>query len=129
MGGMIPAIEHGFPQAEIANASYAYQREVEHGDQIIVGVNAFAAERERPLDLLQMDEGPAQEQALKLAALRATRNSSAVSDSLDQLRSTAASGTNTMPYILKAVRAYATLGEICDALRDVFGTYQESSIV
>ena len=87
MGGMIPAIERGYPQSEIAEASYAYQREVEHGEQIIVGVNAFAAERERPIELLQMDEGPAREQTSKLAALRASRNSAAVAEALGGLRS------------------------------------------
>jgi len=129
MGGMIAAIERGYPQAEIAEASYAYQREIERGEQIIVGVNAFADDRERPIELLQMDEGPARAQVLKLAALRTSRDPAAVAGALAELRSAAASSRNTMPYILKAVRAYATLGEICDALRDVFGTYQESSIV
>jgi len=129
MGGMIAAIERGYPQSEIANASYAYQREVERGEQIVVGVNAFTAEREAPIPLLQMDEGPARTQAARLAEVRSARDSAAVAGALAELGAAAASGANSMPYILEAVRAYATLGEICDALRDVFGTYQESNAV
>jgi methylmalonyl-CoA mutase, N-terminal domain len=129
MGGMIPAIERGYPQSEIANASYAYQREVERGEQIVVGVNAFTAEREAPIPLLQMDEGPARAQAARLAEVRSARDAAGVAGALAELASAAASGANSMPYILKAVRAYATLGEICDALREVFGTYQESNAV
>jgi methylmalonyl-CoA mutase, N-terminal domain len=129
MGGMIPAIERGYPQAEIAEASYAYQREIERGEQIIVGVNAFTADSEPSIDLLQMGEAPAEAQAARLAALRSSRDPGAVAGALGELRTAAALSGNTMPYILKAVRAYATLGEICDALRDVFGTYQESSII
>jgi methylmalonyl-CoA mutase N-terminal domain/subunit len=129
MGGMIPAIERGYPQSEIADASYQYQRRVEERDQIIVGVNAFQAAEERPIELLQLDEVPAERQADKLARLRQRRDGVAVERALSGLRRAAAATENTMPYILEAVRAYATLGEICDALREVFGTYQESSIL
>ena len=129
MGGMIPAIERGFPQSEIADASYRYQRAVDQREQIIVGVNAFQAERDEPPELLEIDERPALEQAGKLERLRARRDSAAVGRALDQLREAALGAANTMPHILDAVRVYATLGEICDALRDVFGTYQESSII
>ena len=130
MGGMIPAIERGYPQAKIAQASYEYQRLIEQGKQIIVGVNAFQSVREPQLDLLQMGDEPQQLQSAKLERLRASRDQSRVRRSLDALRAAAADEqTNTMPYILEAVRASATLGEVCEALRDVFGGYQESSIL
>src|SRR5579864_7704709 len=129
MGGMIAAIERGFPQAEIANASYRYQREIETGDKIIVGVNAFQSNGEEPIEILQIDQTAHERQVGKLAALRARRDRAGVSRSLDALRRAAQGTENTMPYILDAVRAYATLGEICNALRDVFGAYQESSAI
>jgi methylmalonyl-CoA mutase N-terminal domain/subunit len=129
MGGMIAAIEHGFPQSEIANASYRYQREVETGDKIVVGVNAFQSNGEEPIEILQIDQTAHERQVGKLAALRARRDRAGVSRSLDALRRAAQGTENTMPYILDAVRAYATLGEICNALRDVFGAYQESSAI
>jgi methylmalonyl-CoA mutase N-terminal domain/subunit len=124
MGGMIAAIEAGFPQTEIAAASYRYQREVEAGERIVVGVNRFQSD-EQPIELLQIDETSARHQESKLAALRKRRSSAAVARTLDALKRGAGGEENTMPLILDAVRAYATLGEICDALRDVFGTYQE----
>ncbi len=129
MGGMITAIETGFPQSEIANASYRYQREVETGDRIIVGVNAFQSLDEEPIEILQIDQAAHERQVNKLAALRGRRDGAEVARSLDRLRRAAQGTDNTMPYILDAVRAYATLGEICNALRDVFGSYQESSAI
>jgi methylmalonyl-CoA mutase N-terminal domain/subunit len=129
MGGMIAAIERGFPQAEIADASYRYQREIETGDKIIVGVNAFQSNGEEPIEILQIDQTAHERQVSKLAALRARRDQGRVSRSLDALRRAAQGTENTMPYILDAVRAYATLGEICNALRDVFGAYRESSTI
>ncbi|MGH9672636.1 MAG: acyl-CoA mutase large subunit family protein [Bryobacteraceae bacterium] len=129
MGGMIPAIEQGFPQREIAEASYRFQRQVEVGERIIVGVNAFAQEGEEPIEVLQIDESSARRQSEKLAALRARRDGARVRSSLDALRRAAEGTENTMPYILDAVRAYATLGEICAAMRDVFGTWQESTVL
>lgn len=126
MGGMIPAVEAGFPQSEIASASYRYQREVEEGERIIVGANKFQSE-DQPIELLQIDRTAEEHQEEKLAKLRSKRDSGAVQRSLDGLRKAAEGSENTMPYILDAVRAYATLGEICDALRDVFGTYTETA--
>jgi methylmalonyl-CoA mutase, N-terminal domain len=126
MGGMIAAVETGFPQSEIAAASYRYQTEVEAGERIIVGVNRFQSQ-DQPIELMQIDETSGQHQSRKLAALKQRRDRDAVQKALDAL-SRAAEGTgNTMPYILDAVRAYATLGEICDSLRSVFGTYQETA--
>jgi methylmalonyl-CoA mutase N-terminal domain/subunit len=126
MGGMIPAIEAGFPQSEIAAASYRYQREVESGERVIVGVNRFQSS-DQPIELLQIDETAGAHQRAKLAALRKRRDQSRVQKTLDSLKRAAEGTENTMPFILDAVRAYATLGEICDALRGVFGSYQEKA--
>jgi methylmalonyl-CoA mutase, N-terminal domain len=126
MGGMIPAIEAGFPQTEIANASYRYQCEVERGERVIVGVNRFQSE-DQPIELLQIDETSGRHQSEKLAALRKRRDHLRVGQTLDALKRAAAGTENTMPYLLDAVRAYATLGEICDALRGVFGAYTETA--
>jgi methylmalonyl-CoA mutase N-terminal domain/subunit len=129
MGGMIPAIERGFPQAEIAEASYRYQGSVELGERTIVGVNAFTGEEDEPVEILQTDPAAQQRQAAKLAALRARRDGEAVARSLDRLQRAAASNENTMPHILDAVRAFATVGEVCGALAGVFGTYRETSVL
>ena len=95
----------------------------------MVGVNGFTSEKEEPIELLQIDASAAEKQARKLAALRARRDNGKVSRSLDALKRAAEGTGNTMPLILDCVRAYATLGEICDAMRQVFGTYQEKSLV
>jgi methylmalonyl-CoA mutase N-terminal domain/subunit len=129
MGGMIPAIERGFPQSEIANASYEYQRSIETRDRLIVGVNAFTEANPERIELLQIDETAEREQVRKLADLRAARDNARVRSALDALRRAARGTSNTMPYLLDAVRAYATLGEICDVFREIFGTYQESSVL
>ena len=126
MGGMIAAIEAGFPQSEIAAASYRYQREVESGERTIVGVNRFQSGGQ-PIELLEIDETSARLQNEKLAALRKRRDNNQVRNTLDALKRAAEGTENTMPLLLDAVRAYATLGEICDALRAVFGTYQETT--
>ncbi|MCU1235305.1 MAG: methylmalonyl-CoA mutase [Candidatus Solibacter sp.] len=126
MGGMIAAIEAGYPQSEIANASYRYQREIETGERTIVGVNRFQSD-DQPIDLLQIDETAGRRQIEKLTALRARRDNGKVQRSLDALKRVAEGTENTMPFLLDAVRAYATLGEICDAMRGVFGTYTETT--
>jgi methylmalonyl-CoA mutase, N-terminal domain len=138
LGGMVKAIERGYPQKEIAESAYQYQRAVEAKEKIIVGVNEFAIEEEPP-QILYIGETVAQQQTAKLKALRARRSNEEVSCSLEALKKAAAgepkaesngniSSANTMPYIIDAVRAYATVGEICDALRQVYGTYTEASI-
>jgi methylmalonyl-CoA mutase N-terminal domain/subunit len=129
MGGMIPAIERGYPQTEIANASYEYQHTIETGEQKIVGVNAFVEKNEPPIELLHIDESSQQHQLEKLKKLKARRSNERVTASLEALKRIAEGRENTMPYILDAVRAYTTLGEICDAFRDVFGTYTETSVL
>ena len=138
MDGMVKAIERGYPQKEIAEASYQYQRAAEAKEKIIVGVNEFVVEEESP-HILYIGEGVARQQSAKLKALRARRSNDEVRWCLDALKKAAAqepkvgtheriSPANTMPYIVDAVRAYATVGEICEALREVYGTYTEVSI-
>jgi methylmalonyl-CoA mutase N-terminal domain/subunit len=129
MGGMIPAIERGFPQTEIANASYEYQHAIETGEQKIVGVNAFVEQNEQPIELLQIDESAGRRQLEKLAKLKSQRDNQHVQKSLGALRHAAEGSENTMPFILDAVRAYATVGEICDAFRSVFGSYVETAVL
>jgi methylmalonyl-CoA mutase N-terminal domain/subunit len=138
MGGMVKAIERGYPQKEIAEASYQYQRAAEAKEKVIVGVNEFAIEEESP-HILYIDETVARQQSAKLKALRSRRSNDEVRRCLDALKQAAAqepkagangeiSPANTMPYMVAAVRAYATVGEICEALRGVYGTYTEVSI-
>ena len=127
MGGMVAAIERGYPQREIAEASYRYQKAVDKKEKIIVGVNDYVAE-EKPLEILQIDETVAHRQAARLQKLRADRSQSEVTRRLNALRAAAKGSENLMPFIYDAVKSYATLGEICDAMRDVFGTYEEVAI-
>ncbi len=129
MGGMIAAIERGFPQTEIADSSYAYQHSVEKGESIIVGVNKFADEQEQPIELLQINESVEKKQVQRLCELKKRRSQATVDSALVCLRHAAEGNENTMPYILDAVRAYATVGEICAALKDVFGSYTEASVI
>jgi methylmalonyl-CoA mutase N-terminal domain/subunit len=138
MGGMVKAIEHGYPQKEIAEASYQYQRAAEAREKITVGVNDFVIEEESP-KILYIGESVARQQTAKLKALRARRSNDEVQHALNALKEAASqeakagsngnvSPGNTMPFIVDAVRAYATVGEICEALRQVYGTYTEVSI-
>ncbi|HEY6336918.1 MAG TPA: methylmalonyl-CoA mutase family protein, partial [Candidatus Sulfotelmatobacter sp.] len=141
MGGMVKAIDRGYPQKEIAEASYQYQRAAEAKEKVVVGVNEFVIEEESP-HILYIDETVARQQTAKLKTLRARRPNDAVLRALEALKKAAAkdpkiessamtngiSPANTMPYIVDAVRAYATVGEICEALRTVYGTYTEVSI-
>jgi methylmalonyl-CoA mutase, N-terminal domain len=129
MGGMVEAIEQGFPQREIAEASYRFQQSVERRDKIIVGVNDFVQEDEPPVPILYIDETTAETQLRRLEELRKTRDNDAVHRSLDALRETAAGTGNTMYPLLDCVRAYATVGEMCDALRGVWGEYEEEPLI
>jgi methylmalonyl-CoA mutase N-terminal domain/subunit len=126
MGGMVAAIEQNFPQREIQEAAYVYQKAVERKEKIIVGVNDFVLEEEPALEILQIDEAVAERQIAKTRAVRETRGHERWRTTLDALGEAAAAGdVNMMPYVLDCVRAYATLGEICDKLRAVYGTYEE----
>jgi methylmalonyl-CoA mutase N-terminal domain/subunit len=125
LGGMVAAIEKGFPQREIHEAAYAYQQQLERKEKIMVGVNEFVSEEKRPIEILVIDEAVAHRQSEKLAELRRTRDNARTQSTLQALGGAAGTDENLMPYILECVRAYATLGEMCDVLRRVFGTYEE----
>jgi methylmalonyl-CoA mutase N-terminal domain/subunit len=127
MGGMVAAIEKSYPQREIAEASYRYQMAIDSKEKIIVGVNDFVTD-ERPLDVLQIDESVARRQAARLNKLRAERSAAEVERRLHALRKAAEGSENLMPYLYEAVKAYATLGEVCEAMRTVFGPYEEVSV-
>ncbi len=129
MGGMINAIERGYPQTEIANASFEFQQQVERGDAVIVGVNKFIEQDEKPIDLLQIDETAERKQVERLREMKKQRNQAEVDRTLAALKRAAEGSGNTMPYILDAVRAYATVGEMCSAFKDVFGAYTETSVL
>jgi methylmalonyl-CoA mutase N-terminal domain/subunit len=127
MGGMVAAIERAYPQREIADAAYRYQMSVDRKEKIIVGVNEYAGE-EKPLETLQIGESVREQQTTRLHRLRSERSNDEVMRRLSTLRSAAQGTENLMPHIYGAVKAYATLGEICAALRDVFGTHEEAAI-
>jgi methylmalonyl-CoA mutase N-terminal domain/subunit len=129
MGGMVEAIELGYPQKEIAEASYQFQQAVERREKVIVGVNDFVQHDEKPIEILYIDESTADKQIARLDGLRSTRDNDQVARTLDALRRTARGTGNTMPAILDCVRAYATVGEMCDALREVWGEYEEVPII
>jgi methylmalonyl-CoA mutase N-terminal domain/subunit len=129
MGGMVEAIERGFPQKEIAESAYRFQQAVERRDKIIVGVNDFVQADEPPIEILYIDDTASEKQLAKLERLRSRRDNDAVNRTLDGLRSAARTTENLMPRILDAVRAYATIGEMCDALREVWGEYEEVPVI
>ena len=125
-GGMVEAVEAGFPQREIQESAYQYQKAVERREQTIVGVNKYAmAAGDSKYNILQIDENVRQHQLERLAQTKATRDNGAVANSLEKLKQAAKTGENTMPAIIEAVTAYATVEEICVALRDVYGIYEE----
>jgi methylmalonyl-CoA mutase N-terminal domain/subunit len=129
MGGMVEAIERGYPQQEIAESAYRFQQAVESRERIVVGVNEFAGGDEEPIRLLYIDQSAAGVQLDRLAKVRAARDDGAVRAAIERLKDGAAGTTNTMPLIVEAVRANATIGEMCDALRDVWGEYQEIPVI
>jgi methylmalonyl-CoA mutase N-terminal domain/subunit len=129
MGGMVRAIEMGYPQKEIAEASYQFQQAVERREKIIVGVNDFVQEDDDPIAILYIDDTAAERQLERLDHLKKTRDGERVQRALDGLRETARGKGNTMPAIIAAVRAYATVGEMCDALRDVWGEWEEVPVI
>jgi methylmalonyl-CoA mutase N-terminal domain/subunit len=127
MGGIVPAIERGFPQSEIANSAYIFQRQLETKDKVMVGVNKYqAAEKKRQIDTLYIDRTVEKRQSDKLVALRKKRNGAAYDTAISKVREDAKAGKNLMPSIIEAVKAYATLQEVCDTLRGVYGEYREA---
>jgi methylmalonyl-CoA mutase N-terminal domain/subunit len=129
MGGMVEAIEQGFPQREIAESAYRFQQALERRDKVIVGVNQNEALEEEPVPILYIDEATAERQLARLDALRARRDSGEVSRTLDALRQAARGRDNLMYPLVDAARAYATIGEMCDALRDIWGEYEEVPLI
>jgi methylmalonyl-CoA mutase, N-terminal domain len=129
LGGMLKAIERGYVQQEIQNAAYEYQRSVETGEVTVVGVNQFEQEQENPVPIQHIDESLERKQVERLRALRAKRNADAWKEALGRVRDAAKSGENLMPRIVGAVEAYATVGEISDSLRSVFGEYHETVVI
>ncbi len=129
MGGMVEAIERGYPQKEVAEASYQFQQAVERGEKTIVGVNDFVQTGEKPIEILYIDDTTAERQLERLAELKRTRDNDTVGRALDALKAGARGTDNTMPLLMDCVRAYATVGEMCDALRDVWGEYEEVPII
>jgi methylmalonyl-CoA mutase N-terminal domain/subunit len=127
LGSMVSAIEQAYPQREIADAAYQYQLAVDRKEKIIVGVNEFVSE-EKPIEILHIDESVAHQQAEHLRKLRAERSNEEVERRLKSLRKAASGPENLMPHLYDAVKAYATLGEITDAMREVFGVYNEISV-
>ena len=127
LGGVLPAIEAGFFQREIAEAAFRYQQEIDQEDRYIVGVNAFSDDSPYSIPILEMSPDGYRRQVERLATLRRSRDNGAVGQALDRLRIACQGTANSMPYILEAVRVYATLGEIIGVMREVFGTYQEPS--
>ena len=126
LGGVLPSIERGFFQSEISDSAYQYQLETDENNRIIVGVNGYIDLKEDlSIPILEMDPEGYDRQFNRLQRLRQERDSQRLNDSLESLRSAAETDANTMPHIIEAVRAYATLGEITDVFRQVYGTYQE----
>ncbi|MCK4902348.1 MAG: methylmalonyl-CoA mutase, partial [Thermoplasmatales archaeon] len=128
LGGVLPAIEKGFYQREIANASYKYQKEIEEKKRIMVGVNDYQIDEPIEIPLLKMDEKGEERQINRLKKLRKDRNKAKFDKNLNALRKAAEGDDNLMPCILDCVHSYATLGETCQVLRDVFGEYEEPAI-
>ncbi|MBY8986964.1 MAG: methylmalonyl-CoA mutase, partial [Candidatus Lokiarchaeota archaeon] len=128
LGGVVPAIKANFFQKEIANASYQYQREIENRDRTIVAVNQFEQGGQYSIPLLKIDEEVANEQMAKLNKLKEKRNNEKVKEILENLKEAANGNENVMPFIMDAVREYASIGEIMNSLKEIFGTYHEDSI-
>jgi methylmalonyl-CoA mutase N-terminal domain/subunit len=125
MGGMVAAVEQGYPQREIAESSYRFQQSVEKKEKLIVGVNAYVEDGEATVPILYIDDNAADKQLARMRDIKQRRDAARVAASLNTLRETARGTGNTMVALLDCVRAYATVGEMCDALRDVWGEYEE----
>ena len=129
MGGMVQAVEEGYPQRQIQDAAYNYQREIESSERIVVGVNSFVVEEPPPEGLLRVDASVEKAQFAKLKDIRKSRDNGTVNDRIKALELAANSSENLMPSILEAVRSYATLGEICGVLREAFGEYRPNTVL
>jgi methylmalonyl-CoA mutase, N-terminal domain len=128
MGGMVKAIERGYPQREILDASQRYQREVERKDRIVVGINQFT-EASRPIPILKIGPDVEQDQVARLADLRKSRDPFKMAGALEELQEAASCSENVMPSLIAAVKAKATVGEICAALKEIFGIYRDPLVL
>ncbi|MGB2876929.1 MAG: methylmalonyl-CoA mutase family protein, partial [Dehalococcoidales bacterium] len=129
MGGALEAIKKGYIQREIRRSAYNHQKAVDAGEQVVVGVNQYTSEEQPAMELFEIDEGVARKQLGRLDKLRSRRDSDKVRQVLDRVRQVASSEENIMPVLIEAVKAYATVGEVSDVLRDVFGEYKEPSVL
>jgi len=125
MGGMLAAIDKGFPQMEIADAAYHYQRQIDKGEKVVVGVNKYVVEEKAPPEILKIDEAVEEKQIARLQKVKKERDNRKVAQILKDLRAASRTDKNLMPYVIEAVREYATEQEICDVWRDVFGEYRD----
>ncbi len=125
MGGMVAAIEQGYPQREISEAAYHYQKQLDRGEKVLVGVNKYVMEEDIPIPILKIPEEVERKQIERLKEVKRTRHNKRLMDALRRLKRAAQGSENLMPYILDAVKAYASIGEICDCLREVFGEYRD----
>jgi methylmalonyl-CoA mutase N-terminal domain/subunit len=128
LGGVVEAIKENFFQREIAEASFRYQSEVERGERVVVGVNRYTLENEPPVEILKIDPALEQKQIERVQALRARRDSATVEHALSRLKEAAAGEENLMPPIVDAAKAYVTMGEMCDAWREVWGVWRETPV-
>jgi methylmalonyl-CoA mutase N-terminal domain/subunit len=129
MGGMLKAIERGYVQQEIQNAAYEFQQAVDRLEQVVVGVNRFEVEEEKPIPILRIDPELERRQVERLRAVRAKRDSAKWKAAVRQVEEAARSTDNLMPHIIQAVESYATVGEIAGAMRRVFGEHQETVVI
>jgi methylmalonyl-CoA mutase N-terminal domain/subunit len=125
LGGIIRAIEIGYPQKEIADAAYRYQQQLDTGEKVIVGVNKYAMPEERPMEILKIDHEVERRQVERVRKIKRERNQTLARERLGQVHAAARNGDNLMPHLIEAVKAYCTLGEISDVYRDVFGVYRD----
>ena len=128
LGGILKAIEMGFPQQEIADAAYRYQEQIDKGEKVVVGVNKYTMENEPPIEILRIDPEVERRQLERLKKIKEERDNAKVKDRLGKLKTAAEKNENLMPYIIDAVREYATLQEICDVFREVYGTYRDPAM-
>jgi methylmalonyl-CoA mutase N-terminal domain/subunit len=128
MGGMVAAIEKGFPQLEIADAAYAYQRQIDAGEKIMIGINKYLSDDVNPIPFLEIDDKVENEQIERLQGVRRRRDSKAVKRCLDDLKSACKKGDNVMPYCIEAVKNMVSVQEICDVYREVFGEYRDPGL-
>jgi len=125
MGGMLTAIDKGFPQMEIADAAYHYQQQIDSGEKVMVGVNKNVIEEEAPPEILKIDEKVEEGQVARLKEVKGARDNRRVTQILNDLRAASKTDKNLMPYVVEAVKEYTTEQEICDVWRDIFGEYRD----